>query len=957
MKNLLLGAALAAGALTASAQLNGDGYYRIENYVTHRYAYVTDNTGKVNATSTSVDVGALQLWSDFTRAACDPASVLYIEQVDAKTSQYNILAQGANLAKMIDYNPYIKAAPKNRGTYVCYGKKSGLAKYIGDIDLSDDAQGEASADAEGDRREWYILPVGEAKDNYFGIKPTVSAGNRLYATLYASFPYSAVDGNVTFYTISRVDGEYAILKELSGTIPGGTPVIARCSGADGYTNRLNVGGKGASVGANQLGGVYFCNTSNTHKNVTPYKKETMRVLGTDPSGNLAFVTANITNLPANQAYLKVPTSSPATLRVVTEEEYQQLRYEAKGVVLSQANVTKEIGDSFTLTATLTPADAKTTLSWSSSNTSVATVDQKGTVACKGAGTATVTVATDNGLKATCQVDVNPGVTSITISPENAEIEEWESIDFTATVAPASATDKSVTWSSSNTDVATITQSGRAIGLGAGTTTITARSANGVKAMTYLTVRKPVVAATSLTLSQTTIRMTEEETLTLTATVLPENATDKKVYWKSTDSATASVDSDGKVTAVSAGRCAIVASCGELKATCEVTVDRKAIAATAVELSQLSATMVEGETLQLVASVTPEDHTDGSVRWSSSDIKVAIVSSDGLVTARAAGEAQVTATCGNVSATCAITVEKKFVPVQSIEISSTEVTLTEGDVFTLHAAVQPASATNREITWSSDNESVATVEDGVVTTHAPGLAHIYARAEEAVAVCAVTVHEKEIPVVRPTAIELSETNVTLGKGDELQLTATVSPDDATDKSVSWMSSDTQVATVSQTGLVTAIGKGQAFITATTSNGLMAAATIAVVVELEGLTVEPGEYTAIEGTRFDLTAGALPEDADMPELTWSSSNEEVATVDHQGHCEILRDGTAEIRVSGGGFEAVCIVTGLSGVDELLGEQGTAPVYTLKGVLLNPAADAEAIRRLPRGVYLIGGRKVIR
>ena len=170
------------------------------------------------------------------------------------------------------------------------------------------------------------------------------------------------------------------------------------------------------------------------------------------------------------------------------------------------------------------------------------------------------------------------------------------------------------------------------------------------------------------------------------------------------------------------------------------------------LSQSSATLTEGGTLTLTATVTPDDATDNSITWSSSNTSVATVDANGKVTAKAAGTATITATANDgsgVKASCVVTVEKKVVAVSSITLSQSSATLTEGETLSLTATVKPTNATNKGITWSSSNTSVATVDtNGKVTAIAPGTATITATANDgsgAKASCEVTVVAAEYTI--------------------------------------------------------------------------------------------------------------------------------------------------------------------------------------------------------------------
>ena len=257
------------------------------------------------------------------------------------------------------------------------------------------------------------------------------------------------------------------------------------------------------------------------------------------------------------------------------------------------------------------------------------------------------------------------VESITLSQSSATMTIGETLNLTATVTPDDATDKSITWSSSNTSVANVDANGKVTAKTQGTATITATAndGSGVSASCVVTVEKKIVSVASITLSQSSETMTEGETMNLTATVNPDDATDKSITWSSSNTNVASVDANGKVTAMAEGTATITATANDgsgVKASCEVTVEKKVILVNQITLSQTTATLTEGETITLTATVTPDDATDKSITWSSSNTNVASVDADGKVTAKAEGTATITATANDgsgVSASCVVTVNE------------------------------------------------------------------------------------------------------------------------------------------------------------------------------------------------------------------------------------------------------------------------------------------------------------
>ena len=215
-------------------------------------------------------------------------------------------------------------------------------------------------------------------------------------------------------------------------------------------------------------------------------------------------------------------------------------------------------------------------------------------------------------------------------------------------------------------------------------------------------------------------------------------------------------------------------------------------------------------------------------------------------------------------------------------------------------------------------------------------------------------DAKIIAVESTAI--SSTELTLTEGDNATLVATIAPTDATDKNVTWTSSDETVATVSAEGVVTAVKAGKATITVTSSNGKTASCEVTVdakIIFVESLTIDPTTWSGVVGSEFKITATVLPADATDRTLTWTSSDESVATVDDEGNVKILKSSSCIITVSttdGSGLSAECFISGVSGVETILGTDAEIDVYDINGALLKRGCTREELKQLTPAVYIL-------
>lgn len=245
----------------------------------------------------------------------------------------------------------------------------------------------------------------------------------------------------------------------------------------------------------------------------------------------------------------------------------------------------------------------------------------------------------------------------------------------------------------------------------------------------------------------------------------------------------------------------------------------------IRLDPVNASVTVGETIDIKAIITPDDAFDKSVVWSSSNPTVATIA-NGKVSGKSVGSVTITATSANgLKATSTISVLPKIVNAQSITLTPTNVTMKPAENITLLATILPSNTTDKSLSWSSDNENVAVVNDnGKVTAIGVGNATISVTTTNGlVATCAVSVIP--IPI---TSITVNPTEVTLTISQTIPLTVIVLPVDATDKSVTWASGDENVATVDQSGTVTAVGNGETLITATTNDGSGLSASSRIIV---------------------------------------------------------------------------------------------------------------------------------
>ena len=663
------------------------------------------------------------------------------------------------------------------------------------------------------------------------------------------------------------------------------------------------------------------------------------IYGSGTGGHYNDVFYGLYDIP-----LYVPAESVGAYKNAVEWEkfkyIHPISVEATAISLNKDELNLLIGDEETLNATLTPEDATTEVVWSVvDDNPIISIDQSGKVTALAVGEATVK-ATAGDVSATCKVTVSPVVASgVTLNVQDITLLVGQTDKLTATVTPENTTDKTITWKSDNEAVATVGTDGTVTAVSVGVANITATCGeatatckvtvygpeditvkpgegtsegdeddtprnntenggslvgndlilrvnqtaaiylvipeglsvepefvwsldNGGAEIVSMTVAGNTLSATfkglkvgntgytvsivgvngniesvkgkitviaeipmtSLELDPASITMAQNALpQTIKPIYTPENASMPEFNWTSSVPTVATVDQDGKVSPVGQGQTIITATAldgSSLSATCEVTVTEPIDENFEFDFDESvmggkeGISLYIGDTYQFTPKAQEGYVLPEVINWSSSDEKTVLVTEEGLVTALALGTSTITATATvngkEVKAECKVTV----IPVraQSIKISAENLTLLVGQTDKLTATVTPENTTDQTITWKSDNEAVATVDtDGTVSAISVGVANITATCGEATATCKVTVN----PILANSiSIDGSDIHI-LKQTETLQLTATVIPDNTTYQDIIWKSSDESKATVSSSGLVTAIEVGDVEITATLS----------------------------------------------------------------------------------------------------------------------------------------------
>ena len=343
-------------------------------------------------------------------------------------------------------------------------------------------------------------------------------------------------------------------------------------------------------------------------------------------------------------------------------------------------------------------------------------------------------------------------------------------------------------------------------------------------------------ATSISLNKSELDLKVGESETLIASLLPENVTETVTWSVVAEPEGCVTVEDGNVTAVAPGSATVTATAGEFSASCKVTVTQPAseividFAASGIEGEDL--TLNVGETKTIAVTVTPANSTD-KLTWSSSNAEIATVDSEGKITAVKAGEATVTVTTeSGKSTSLKVTVlqpaSEIVIDFAASGIEGEDLTLNVGETKTIAVTVTPANSTDK-LTWSSSNAEIATVDsEGKITAVKAGEATVTVTTEsgKSASLKVTVLQPVEDIVIDFNGMGISGDKLEMHVGDSKEIVVTVNPEDASDKSLTFVSADTEVATVNEDGVITAVALGNTTITITAGNGVSATLKVTV-----------------------------------------------------------------------------------------------------------------------------------
>ena len=626
------------------------------------------------------------------------------------------------------------------------------------------------------------------------------------------------------------------------------------------------------------------------------------------SGVASVNNGTITAVGAGDTYITVEAAvadddgnkASAMIKVHVREKLENVAFDSNDTYIN-------VGASKNVGLIYTPAEGiNKNVEFSSSNTSIFTVekdkDNNCTIKGVAVGTAILSCVAEDlgpGKVITCTVHVTATAvpaTDFAVTPADATVDIGKTLQLEKIFTPKEATNQYVTWSSSDTAIATVNNVGTVTGVKEGKITISAVYTDTPDRVPWIrtstiTVKDAPVRATSFDVDPATKNIIVGEKFNITPIFTPDNTTNKHVDYQSLDTGVVTVDDKGVVTGVGAGDAVIQCQSedGGFIATCAVRVDN------AIEFSLSPATkeIAVGKSFKLKKVTKPAD-ANKTATWSTSNASIASVSASGRVTGKRIGSCVISCTITkyNQSARCRVKVAKLN---SKVKFDNKNIRIGVGQTHRLKTTVWTNNSSKPKLNWKSANSSVASVNSGgKITGKRVGLTKITATTNDSVrakATCKVRV------IQRISSLSLNTDYAVVYVGRTKKLTAKIKPANTTIKKVKWASGDDNIARVTGSGKIRGIAEGNTYITATATDGSNKKARCYVkvldAVPATSIVVAQTDLTMERGDSAKLTYKVLPNDT-SDNIEFASDNKRVATVNNKGNVRAVGTGNATITI---------------------------------------------------------------
>jgi|GEM_PF-407709 len=599
--------------------------------------------------------------------------------------------------------------------------------------------------------------------------------------------------------------------------------------------------------------------------------------------------------------------TPETPETPKEVKVQQ-------ITLTPSTSSVVVGESLQITAKVLPENAtNATLKWKITPENILKLTATaGQFTAQQVGEAIVRAeaADGSGVSAECKVVVKPRlVQSISLNATQTHLVVGDSFTLTATAMPENATNRNVVWKLVSGDAISLSNTGviQAKKVGEAFVRAEAADGSGASAECKVVVKPRLVQAISLNATQKELIV--GDAFSLTATLSPENATNRNLIWKLVSGDAISLSTTGVIQAKKVGEALVRAEAADgsgITAECKLVVKPRLVQAISLNATQKN--LVIGDSFTLTATAMPENATNRNVIWKLVRGNAISLSNTGVIQAKKVGVALVRAEAADgsgITAECKVVVKPRLV--QAISLNATQKNLIIGDSFTLTATLSPENATNHNVIWKLvSGNAISLSNTGVIQAKKVGEALVRAEAADGsgiTAECKVVVKPRLVQ-----SISLNATQKELIIGDSFTLTATLSPENATNHNVIWKLVSGDAISLSNTGVIQAKKVGEALVRAAADgSGITAECKVVVKPRLvQSISLNATQKEVIVGDSFTLTATAMPENATNRNVIWKLVSGDAISLSNTGVIQAKKVGEALVRaeaVDGSGITAEC------------------------------------------------------
>lgn len=561
------------------------------------------------------------------------------------------------------------------------------------------------------------------------------------------------------------------------------------------------------------------------------------------------------------------------------------------------------------------------LIWESSNTNVATVDNNGRVTWKSVGNTTITVTSsaDSNITKQCNVYCEDiFITRLTmqssaICPYNSQVQLQYGFE------PSNTTQKNIEFISDNTNIATVSKTGLVTWKGVGSVNITLRSLdNPSLSQTCVVIcRDSVIPIESIQLSATSATLAAQSTLTLTATYQPSDSTETAIAWRTSNPDIATVE-NGIVTWVSEGNVTITAYSPVRESVftdCSVKCSALVIPIKGLTIPGDGTINLQPDSYYTIPiTYIPSNTTERNVIWESSDSTIAEVR-NGTVYWVSHGTVTIKVKSLNkqaIFAECTVICEKRPVPLTSLSLSESTITISAGGTYNLsnNLSYNPTDTTERTVRWSIDNPTIASIDEntGVITWVSANTttATVTSVENPNISVSCTVICSAQVIEIAGLSLDINKT-ITLNKGETFELLSHLSyePNNTSQTEVTWETGSQSIARISSTGVITAVDRGQTTITVRSVDNpnITTSCTINVLIPCQSITLSESNLTFTSRTTHTLIATCVPSNT-TDSISWTSSNTNTAIVSN-GLITVIANGETTIKATCGSCSAICTV----------------------------------------------------